>query len=133
MFSRLTGSWIRRSRKFSQRSAKPFSTAILWRLPCRQIRSSDFIARVREREQYLFPKPCRDLVLRKLLAVTVGSSDLLDEPRCTIWEGISAEASIFPESDPIACVHFVFGIDQILQSLHVDFPSGLLHGLGDTQ
>src|SRR5215469_9964692 len=50
----------------------PLSTAILWRLPCRQIRSGDFIARVREREQYLFPKPCRDFVLRNLLAVTVG-------------------------------------------------------------
>ena len=70
------------------------------------------------------------------------ASDLLEELGCTICEGsdphiarfgISAEASIFPESAPIACIHFVFGIDQILQSLDVDFPSDLLHCLGDTQ
>jgi hypothetical protein len=70
------------------------------------------------------------------------ASDLLEEPDCTIcdgsdlyiaWFGIAAEASIFPETDPIARIHFVFGIDQILQSLDVDFPSGLVRCLGDAQ
>jgi hypothetical protein len=61
------------------------------------------------------------------------------ELRCTICEGsdphigIAPEATIFPEADPIARIHLVFGIDQILQSLEVDFPSGLLHRFGDTQ
>ena len=66
----------------------------------------------------------------------------LEEPGCTTSQGsvphiarlaIAAEASILPKSDPIAGIHVVFGIDQILQSLHVDFPSGLLHRLGNAQ
>src|SRR5271165_2191096 len=71
-----------------------------------------------------------------------GSRPHMEEPGCTIcegsdphiaWFGIAAEASIFPETDPIARIHFVFGIEQILQSLDVDFPSDLVHRLGDTQ
>jgi len=65
----------------------------------------------------------------------------LQDFRRTICEGShppiacfgSAEASIFPETDPISSSHFVFGIDQILQRLEVDFPSGLVNCLGDTQ
>src|SRR5215470_13206525 len=69
-------------------------------------------------------------------------SDFLEEPSCSIGEGsgadiarfgIAAEAPIFPKSDPIARIHSVFGIDQMLQGLHVDFPSGLLDRFGDTQ
>jgi hypothetical protein len=50
-------------------------------------------------------------------------SGLLEEPGCTICEsfvphivrfGSVAKASIFPKSDPIARIHFVFRIDQIL-------------------
>jgi hypothetical protein len=49
-------------------------------------------------------------------------SGLLEEPGCTIcegfvppivWFGSVAKASIFPKSDPIARIHFVFRIDQI--------------------
>jgi hypothetical protein len=46
---------------------------------------------------------------------------------------LAAEAPIFPKSDPIARIHSVFGIDQMLQGLHVDFPSDLLDRFGDTQ
>src|SRR6516164_3227802 len=69
-------------------------------------------------------------------------SDFLEEPSCSISEGsgadiarfgIAAEATIFPKSDPIARIHSVFGIDQMLQGLHIDFPSGLLDRFGDTQ
>ena len=69
-------------------------------------------------------------------------SDSLEEPSCSIGEGsvaliarfgIAAEAPIFPKSDPIARIHSVFGIDQMLQGLHVDLPSGLLDRFGDTQ
>src|SRR5215470_4447676 len=83
----------------------------------------------------------RGFVARNLVALQLAS-DLLEEPGCTVCEGssphitrigIAAETSIFPESDPVARIHFVFRIDQILQSLQVDFPSGLLHCLGDTQ
>ena len=51
-------------------------------------------------------------------------SDFLEEPSCSIGEGsgadiarfgIAAEAPIFPKSDPIARIHSVFGIDQMLQ------------------
>ena len=53
-------------------------------------------------------------------------SDFLEEPGCSIGEGpvahiarfgIAAEAAIFPKSDPIARIHSVFGIDQMLQAL----------------
>src|SRR5215472_9179584 len=87
------------------------------------------------------PYPCGGgFVPRNLVALQLAS-DLLEEPGCTVCEGssphitrigIAAETSIFPESDPVARIHFVFRIDQILQSLQVDFPSGLLHRLGDT-
>src|SRR5215469_10290736 len=69
-------------------------------------------------------------------------SDFREEPSCSIGEGsgadiarfgIVAEAPIFPKSDPIARIHSVFGIDQMLQGLHVDFPSGLLDRSCDTQ
>jgi hypothetical protein len=68
-------------------------------------------------------------------------SDFLEEPSCSIGEGsgadiarfgIAAEAPIVPKSDPIARIHSVFGIDQMLQGLHVDFPSGLLDRFGGT-
>jgi hypothetical protein len=48
---------------------------------------------------------------------------LLEEPGCTMCEGFvphivrfgsAAEASIFPRSNPIARIHFVFRVDQIL-------------------
>jgi hypothetical protein len=50
-------------------------------------------------------------------------SELLEEPGCPIREGFvphivrfgrAAKASIFPKSGPIARIHFVFRIDQIL-------------------
>src|SRR5215469_8689504 len=83
----------------------------------------------------------RGFVAWHLVALQLAS-DHLEEHGCTVCKGsgphitrigIAAETSIFPESDPVPRIHFVFRTEQILQSLQVDFPSGLLHCLGDTQ